>query len=106
MAKRYLFEALSGATVGIGPALALNEPARVKLSWQVITTGSPTDIAGNVQFTMNGTDFSPGFNFSGLDFRGGLEDSYMVKGLRVNLTGISGGSSPTITMLMAVEEAD
>jgi hypothetical protein len=107
--SRYLFTALNAASsTGPGPTLSFPVPTRLNASAQPIITGAPSDATVHREVTINGTDF---ILFSDLGNLSSASNTYisgigtpLVMGYRLNLVSLSGGTSPTVTITMAIEE--
>lgn len=105
MSKRYVFKALDAVSAtGPGPTLFFNAPASITPSWQIVTTGSPSSVAFSLEITLNGTDFTPFSSGSGEGVSGSTGTLPMAIGCRANLTTLAGGTSPTATVLLGIEE--
>lgn len=122
--SKYLFKGLDAASApGPGPVLWFPSPrAFTDMVAQLsITGGGPGfTVMFNVkiEITVNGTDFravttpvlietglSPGSNNGAIAHLGPIE---LMMGIRLNLASISvdGGDSPTISVLLAIDEKD
>jgi len=91
-------DAATSPTVG---AAGFFDVPKAKFSMQVEVTGSPTSISLELDGTIDGVNFffmgqwSPGQAFLA------VINACVVKGVRANLTSLSGGTSPTVTATIA-----
>ena len=88
---------LSAAATGAGQAYAV--PAKA-YTWQTIVTGTPTTIAINLEGSMDGVNFAQ-IDTSAL--AGGELRSVANKPvafIRANLATLTGGTAPTVTVIL------
>ncbi len=116
---KYTFKALDAASaVGPGPVLKFPSIRSIgKMAGQLFFTGGPFSWIVHIEASLNGTDFSPTGvsiqddgtpNFPDGHYFWPINDDQfsLVKAIRMNLVSLSGGSSPTITFLLAIEEEE
>lgn len=101
------FKLLDAATsTGPGSPVDLGGVADV-FTMQTVNTGSPDTVSLNVQGSVDGVNF---FNLSSLNSNSGpgtngpsssTGSRFLVRYVRANLTALTGGTSPTVTVWLA-----
>ncbi len=82
-----------------GTSVVISMKGRTSLSWQYVTTGTPTTVSIQLEGSVDGTNFetidAPQADLLGVLVLG--TSSSVLNQVRLNLTALSGGSSPTVT---------
>jgi hypothetical protein len=108
----YLFTALSAAaSAGPGTALVFGSPREVSATLQFEWTGSPTDWVVRTEFTIDGVNWATAgdieVNNTDKTAPQGFVEGVSVPAatqIRWNLVSLTGGTSPTVSVLAAVFE--
>lgn len=107
----YVLKSLVAATAtGAGVALTFDSPRRSHFNYQVSWTGSPSSVVVTLEITVDGTNWVTWATFTSNgttppsgSIQGG--DIGPIMGARLNLTTLSGGSSPTVSATYVQVEA-
>jgi hypothetical protein len=91
---------LNAATaVGPGAPLTFSTPTLINGAIQVFSTGSPSFVNVEVEITLDGTNWVPDTQISSLPRY--FQFQRVAFGVRANLIGLSGGTSPAVTAIIA-----
>jgi hypothetical protein len=106
-----VYEALTGATAAaIGPVLTFDSPRSFYVTLQVNITGSPSGISYAVEGSLDGVNFISAFydnvTANPVSLLTGAGQSQLLTALRFNLRSLTGGTSPTVTALLAIKDVD
>jgi len=87
--------------VGSGPANISNVPFDMAMTFQVVTTGAPTQVTVDIEGSIDGGTTWESLLTHDVTVNGGMfnitEGSIAVTQLRANLTVLTGGTAPTVT---------
>lgn len=101
----YLLKSLDAvASTGPGSELNFDSPRYFGVvSLQVFFTGSPSDVEVNLEGTLDGVTWNSMGNWHSPENPGLIASIGVspVLGLRANLVSLTGGTSPTVTALIA-----
>lgn len=93
---------LNAATaVGAGNPIFFDEP-KTTFGVQVTTTGSPASFSARIEGTIDGVNFVwIGTTYTATGLQASTSTGLPVIGIRANLTALSGGTSPMVTLTAA-----
>lgn len=107
----FLKSLVAATATGAGQALVFDSPKRAHFGFQISWTGSPSSIEVQLEVTIDGTNWVSIGTFTSngsTPASGAIQTSETgpVMGTRLNLTGLSGGSSPTVSGSIALTDTE
>lgn len=102
-----IFKALDAVSAtGPGPTFMLDTPKELRITLQTTTTGDPSEVVVDFEATLDGVNFFQ--NAIEVHFFAPTTGSMnqgpgtgLILGFRANLKTLSGGTVPTVTVLIA-----
>ena len=82
----------------------LGAPQHVRVNAQFTLTGSPTTVSASIEGSLDGVNweaFADYSNAPGKSYMGNEAETLICTKLRMNLKTLTGGTSPTVSALMA-----